>query len=167
MVKRSTCHDCGTKEGQLHVLGCDMERCPFCGNQLISCRCVYKKLGIDVSPGAWAYSHGLTDAQQGDWKKLLSDKGRIPFILYPNLCAKCGTLWPEMFLVPDPEWKHYIEPRMQREMLCQACYKQIKAWIDGEGLGLTRRSKQTKEARCVSASAPGPGAATIKGSGRG
>jgi hypothetical protein len=97
----------------------------------------------------------------------LSDKGRIPFILYPNLCAKCGTLWPEMFLVPDAEWKHYIEPRMQREMLCQACYKQIKAWIDGEGLGLTRRSKQTKEARCVSASAPGPGAATIKGSGRG
>jgi hypothetical protein len=167
MVKRATCHDCGTKEGQLHVLGCDMERCPFCGNQLISCRCVYKKLGIDVSPGAWAYSHGLTDAQQGDWKKLLSDKGRIPFILYPNLCAKCGTLWPEMFLVPDAEWKHYIEPRMQREMLCQACYKQIKAWIDGEGLGLTRRSKQPKEARCVSASAPGPGAATIKGSGRG
>jgi len=128
----------------LHVLGCDMERCPFCGNQLISCRCIYKKLGIDVSPGAWAYSHGLTDAQQGDWKKLLSDKGRIPFILYPNLCAKCGTLWPEMFLVPDAEWKHYIEPQMQREMLCKACYKQVKAWIDGEGLGLTRRSKQTK-----------------------
>jgi hypothetical protein len=149
MVKRSTCHDCGTKEGQLHVLGCDMERCPFCSNQLISCQCVYKKLGIDVSPGAWAYSHGLTDAQQGDWKKLLSDKGRIPFILYPNLCAKCGTLWPKMFLVPDAEWKHYIEPQM----------------IDGEGLGLTRRSKQTKEARCVSG--PGPGAATIKGSGRG
>jgi putative ABC transport system substrate-binding protein len=25
---------------------------------------------------------------------------------------------------------------MQREMLCKACYKQVKAWIDGEGLGL-------------------------------
>ena len=165
MAKRKTCGDCGTKEGQLHILGCDMEGCPFCGNQLISCRCVYKKLGIDVSPGSWAYSHGLTDAQQEEWKKLLSDKGRIPFILYPNLCAKCGTLWPEMFLVPDAEWKHYIEPQMRREMLCEACYIQIKAWIDGEGLGLTRRSKQTKKARCVSASAPGPGAA--KGSGRG
>ncbi len=127
MVKRATCHDCGTKEGQLHILGCDMERCPFCGNQLISCQCVYKKLRIDVSPGAWAYSHGLTDAQQKDWEKLLGDKGRIPFVLYPNLCAKCGTLWPEMFLVPDAEWKHYIEPQMQREMLCKACYKQVKA----------------------------------------
>ena len=63
MAKRKTCGDCGTKEGQLHILGCDMEGCPFCGNQLISCQCVYKKLGIDVSPGSWAYSHGLTDAQ--------------------------------------------------------------------------------------------------------
>jgi hypothetical protein len=96
MAKRKTCGDCGTKEGQLHILGCDMERCPFCGNQLISCQCGYKKLGIDISPGSWAYSHGLTEAQQEDWEKLLSDKGRIPFILYPNLCAKCGTLWPEM-----------------------------------------------------------------------
>jgi len=144
MAKRKTCGDCGTKEGQLHILGCDMEGCPFCGNQLISCQCVYKKLGIDISPGSWAYSHGLTEAQQNDWEKLLSDKGRIPFILYPNLCAKCGTLWPEMFVVPDAEWKHYIEPQMRREMLCEACYIQIKAWIDGEGLGLTRRRKQTK-----------------------
>ncbi len=144
MAKRKTCGDCGTKEGQLHILGCDMERCPFCGNQLISCQCGYKKLGIDVSPGSWAYSHGLTEAQQEDWEKLLSDKGRIPFILYPNLCAKCGTLWPEMFVVLDAEWKHYIEPQMRREMLCEACYIQIKAWIDGEGLGLTRRRKQTK-----------------------
>jgi hypothetical protein len=144
MAKRRTCGDCGTKEGQLHILGCDMERCPFCGNQLISCQCGYKKLGIDVSPGSWAYSHGLTEAQQEDWEKLLSHKGRIPFILYPNLCAKCGTLWPEMFVVLDAEWKHYIEPQMRREMLCEACYIQIKAWIDGEGLGLTRRRKQTK-----------------------
>ena len=110
-AKRETCGDCGTKEGQLHILGCDMESCPFCGNQLVSCECVYKKLGID--------------AQQEDWEKLLSDKGRIPFILYPNLCAKCGTLWPEMFVVLDAEWKHYIEPQMRREMLCEACYIQI------------------------------------------
>ena len=26
-AKRETCGDCGTKEGQLHILGCDMERC--------------------------------------------------------------------------------------------------------------------------------------------
>jgi hypothetical protein len=35
----------------------------------------------------------------------------------------------------DAEWKHYVEPQMQDKMLCEACYTQIKAWIDGEGLG--------------------------------
>src|SRR5258708_20410217 len=28
MAKRKTCGGCGTKEGQLHILGVDMERCP-------------------------------------------------------------------------------------------------------------------------------------------
>jgi hypothetical protein len=88
----------------------------------------YRKLRI--SPGA-----GLTDEQQEKWVKLLNDRGRFPYIMYPLLCAKCGTLWPEMFSVPDVEWKHYVEPRMRDEMLCEACYTQIKAWIDGEGLG--------------------------------
>ena len=144
MVKRATCPDCGTKEGQLHILGCDQECCPFCGNQLLSCPCGYKKLRI--APDAWAWPHRRTDAQRKKWEKLLGRKGRIPFIQYPLLCAKCGTHWPEMFHVSDAEWKHYVDPRMQRKLLCEACYIQIKAWIDGEGLGLTRRSKQTKRA---------------------
>jgi hypothetical protein len=130
LLRRATCHDCGVEEGQLHLPGCDMERCPFCGNQLISCGCVYEKLGIDRSPGTWAYSHGLTKKQCQEWERLLRAKGLIPFIVYPNLCAKCGTLWPEMFSVPNEEWERYVEPEMRREMLCKACYRQIKAWID-------------------------------------
>ena len=129
-LRRATCHDCGVKEGQLHLPGCDMERCPFCGYQLISCGCVYKKLGIDCSPGTWVYSHGLTDEQCREWDKLLRAKGLIPWIQYPNLCAKCGMLWPEMFDVPDEDWKRYVEPDMRKEMLCEACYRQIKTWID-------------------------------------
>ena len=31
------CHDCGIVNGKIHHLGCDMERCPVCGGQLISC----------------------------------------------------------------------------------------------------------------------------------
>jgi hypothetical protein len=35
------CHDCGilNKKGNIHHFGCDIERCPKCGNQLISCNC--------------------------------------------------------------------------------------------------------------------------------
>jgi hypothetical protein len=35
------CHDCGilNKRGTLHKLGCDIERCPRCKGQLISCNC--------------------------------------------------------------------------------------------------------------------------------
>jgi hypothetical protein len=46
----SHCHDCDieNKVGNLHHFGCDMERCPKCGGQLISCGCFE---GLDVSVG--------------------------------------------------------------------------------------------------------------------
>ena len=33
------CGDCAVAKGQLHVPGCDIERCPACGGQMISCPC--------------------------------------------------------------------------------------------------------------------------------
>lgn len=49
IIKRNTayydinthCHDCGIANGDGHVhhFGCDIERCPNCGGQLISCGC--------------------------------------------------------------------------------------------------------------------------------
>ncbi len=36
------CHDCNVKRGGIHHPGCDMERCPKCKGQLISCGCLDK-----------------------------------------------------------------------------------------------------------------------------
>lgn len=33
------CHDCAVVKGELHVPGCDVERCPKCGGQFGGCEC--------------------------------------------------------------------------------------------------------------------------------
>jgi hypothetical protein len=34
------CHDCGIKPGGYHHPGCDVEECPACHGQIISCGCL-------------------------------------------------------------------------------------------------------------------------------
>ena len=38
---KNRCHDCRAVPGAVHHHGCDMERCPACGEQSISCGCVW------------------------------------------------------------------------------------------------------------------------------
>lgn len=38
--KHERCHDCGAKWAHKHHPGCDMEECPSCHGQLISCDCI-------------------------------------------------------------------------------------------------------------------------------
>jgi hypothetical protein len=122
-MSTNTCGDCGAKEGDLHQWGCDMEPCPFCGGQLLSCDCAEKRLG--QSKGL--QKNNLTEKR---WMTILNKKGRVPFILYPNICAKCGVLWPEMFMVPDHEWKRYIQKDKRHQIICRRCYDHIVALIN-------------------------------------
>lgn len=38
------CHDCRVLKGEFHVPSCDMEECPGCHGQLITCDCDYDDL---------------------------------------------------------------------------------------------------------------------------
>jgi len=93
------CHDCGVKEGEIHKEGCDMERCPRCQGQLISCGCY----GENEDP---LY--------------------RIPYLLIPVKCGLCGEQWPKDFHVPNEEWKKYVIPSLQDKCLCWDCYLELK-----------------------------------------
>ena len=44
---RRPCHDCCVLSGELHVPGCDVEQCPSCRNQLISCLCLHDEQELD------------------------------------------------------------------------------------------------------------------------
>jgi hypothetical protein len=35
-----TCHDCRVVNGEFHVIGCDVEECPSCHEQILTCDCL-------------------------------------------------------------------------------------------------------------------------------
>ncbi len=99
MTQRASCPDCGTFEGELHLHFpyCDQEQCPWCLTQLLSC-------------------------PHHNQQQAVRRKGRIRFVLFPQLCARCGVQWPDFFMVPDRTWKKVVPRTHWEAILCRACF---------------------------------------------
>src|SRR5262249_13720317 len=85
------CHDCAVTKGQFHVPGCDVERCPRCGGQAISCDCPYE--GEEASR-PWKRCRGTSCARgrAGLWCSSLRPWG----------CGPSGTARKPFALAPQP-----------------------------------------------------------------
>jgi hypothetical protein len=74
------CGDCGVEPGGFHHLGCDLQRCPRCQRQLLSCGCPFDELGGAEEDGE---VEPLDDAAD-DGGSELDEHGHRP-------CPRCGS----------------------------------------------------------------------------
>lgn len=71
ITAKTKCSVCGVIEGEMHLLGCVVEVCPWCSGQLNACNCRFDQLKTEEIED---------DEQLEEFYDLLSAKGRIPFV---------------------------------------------------------------------------------------
>ncbi len=65
-----SCVVCGVAVGEVHILGCPVEQCPWCEGQLNRCNCRFDQLGVEE----------MTDEELLErFEEVLDQKGRIVF----------------------------------------------------------------------------------------
>jgi hypothetical protein len=118
------CHDCGASPGEYHELGCDVERCPRCGYQLLTCLAC----GCEGSDGGEPWPPPLDDREAwggecpddgecrefGWYVRVDRDEGLVP-------CGprEPGALPDVLRLFMETEWDR-IEKRRVRTNLTEA-----------------------------------------------
>ena len=71
----TACQDCGAKIGELHAHDCDVERCAYCGGQLIGCGCTVPDDDRLPWTGDWP---GVELCQENGWyARLVADRGWV------------------------------------------------------------------------------------------
>lgn len=69
--ERGKCHDCGVAPGGFHHLGCDLQRCPLCRRQMMTCGCRFDEDGPDEEDefeeyDEWPAAGGYDDDDEDD-----------------------------------------------------------------------------------------------------
>lgn len=106
------CHDCKAMPGELHHYGCDVERCPDCGGQLISCGCDNPPMGRRMAwDGEWP---GTKECREFDLWCRWTLNGWVPCDAdHPEAREDLNTLG-EMFQW-DRELRRWVRPVVQPE----------------------------------------------------
>lgn len=91
-MSKKQCGECGANEGEPHGNGCDFARCQICGNQTSSQLCTHDDLPQPL------------------------------FFYFPQRCTRCGIEWPDLWMVPDKEWKETIPREHWRDVICWDCF---------------------------------------------
>ena len=107
--KKVLCPDCGVSPGMKHKRGCDVERCPDCGGQMISCGCRNKKKHPAI---VWAGEWPFLDAcrQHGLWCKWVDGPDHGSWISCPQTDPKAkenlNALYSGFLYDPDTQtWR--------------------------------------------------------------
>ena len=78
------CPSCATSVGQLHEPFCNRELCPFCGDFITSCECIFEVLALSDAERVLVEEfiddsveplRGICDR----WSQAVKAKGRLPF----------------------------------------------------------------------------------------
>jgi len=97
------------------------------------------EVGVEINFAGEYGSHSFRQAPHGEpgatYESLRGPLGRDYWLRAagkpPNTCYSCGELWPEMFMVPNEDWKKYIPASKRDKMICWGCFQQIVNHVGG------------------------------------
>ena len=121
------CHDCNVenKRGNLHIFCCDVEMCPRCGGQLLSCDCKDKRL-LNTDKSVRDFALFIETSTHG---YLLVPNSQIKIMfknLYKNLQSETFTYGDIMFIEEDSALTTFMKgTKFTQEWLNSVDYEDI------------------------------------------
>ena len=78
------CRNCGARIGELHDPFCASELCPFCGDFITTCECIFTVLGLNPAERELVelFEDHSVEPLKGicaRWVAAVEAKGRIPY----------------------------------------------------------------------------------------